>query len=48
MQEKKKVKLQVLAKGLQVQEKTPSLTGSVTQLGCGGHGVCLVVSPDMD
>lgn len=46
MQEKK-VKLQVIAKGLPVQQKTPSLAG-VTQLGCGGAGACFVVAPAMD
>lgn len=46
MQEKK-MKLQVLAKGLPVQEKSRSLPG-VTALGCGGSGACLAVPLDMN
>jgi hypothetical protein len=46
MQEKK-VKLQVIAKGLPVHAKSETLPG-VTALGCGGAGACLAVPLDVN
>ncbi len=47
MQEQKRVKLQVIAKGVPVQEKSQVPAG-VTALGCGGAGACFAVPMDMD